>query len=272
MNNYEIMDLLDRPIAYHRAFIPLGGVTGAVMLSQAYYWSSRTKDSDGWFYKTADEWKEETGLSIKEQATARKRLRDCGVLEEVKKGVPCKVHYRINKQNLYNRLVESSFADSDKLDLPNEQNSVCRMGKTITENTTENTTYTPISPKGTGTGKRKTKSKNSFSEPTSSGYSERFEKFWEVYGKWGNKKTTWSKWKLLTDEQLDDINKKILPYLQSTSGDRMQYRKKAETYLNPDKEYWNDTVLQPQSFNNNNGYPQTNESPNSKQRTWGSYD
>lgn len=35
----QLLDLLDSPIAFHRAFISVGaGVTGALMLSQAIYW------------------------------------------------------------------------------------------------------------------------------------------------------------------------------------------------------------------------------------------
>ena len=35
----------------------------ALLLSQIIYWSSRTNDPDGWFYKSAKEWEEElTGM------------------------------------------------------------------------------------------------------------------------------------------------------------------------------------------------------------------
>jgi hypothetical protein len=36
----HLIDLLDRPIAFHRIFVELtGSVLAAVMLSQAFYWS-----------------------------------------------------------------------------------------------------------------------------------------------------------------------------------------------------------------------------------------
>lgn len=39
----------------YRDFGLLGlGTNGALFLSQALYWTSRTKDEDGWFYKTLD--------------------------------------------------------------------------------------------------------------------------------------------------------------------------------------------------------------------------
>lgn len=83
----SIAHLLDRPIAYQRAFVDLGaGITGAVFLSQAVYWSKRTDDDDGWFWKTQEEWAEETGLSRAEQEGARGKLRQIGILVERRRG------------------------------------------------------------------------------------------------------------------------------------------------------------------------------------------
>ena len=58
------LNLLDRPIAYHRVFVTLtGSVKAAVLLSQAVYWQKRAKQTDGWWYKTAEDWEDETVLS-----------------------------------------------------------------------------------------------------------------------------------------------------------------------------------------------------------------
>ena len=103
MNNdlISIMDMLDRPIAYQRAFVRLGaGVTGAVLLSQAVYWSRRTKHAGGWFYKSQAEWEEETGLTRREQERARKFLIAAGVLEECRKGIPARLYFRDIDQKL----------------------------------------------------------------------------------------------------------------------------------------------------------------------------
>lgn len=80
-----LLDLLDRPIAFHRVFVTAGGgVTAGLLLSQAFYWSrNKTAQArDGWFYKSAAEWEEETGLTRREQETARRHLRQRGLLEE----------------------------------------------------------------------------------------------------------------------------------------------------------------------------------------------
>ena len=112
-------DLLDRPIAFQRAFVRLGvGITGALMLSQAVYWSKRTNDPDGWFYKGQAEWEEETGLSRCEQETARKALMRIGVLDEVRQGMPARLFYRINLEKLESLLI-AGFQQSRVLDSRN---------------------------------------------------------------------------------------------------------------------------------------------------------
>jgi hypothetical protein len=117
---HQLGQILDRPIAYHRAFVSLRvGVTGAVLLSQAIYWSQRTKDKDGWFFKTQVDWEDETGLTRREQEGARKKLRSAGVLEEKRKGVPARLFYRVDFAKLWEKLSELSAPD----DTPPDQNA-----------------------------------------------------------------------------------------------------------------------------------------------------
>lgn len=83
----DILQLLDRPVAFQRSFVRLGaGVTGALLLSQLVYWANRTNDEDGWVYKTQEDWESETGLTRYEQEGARKKLRSLGLLIELKRG------------------------------------------------------------------------------------------------------------------------------------------------------------------------------------------
>ncbi len=55
---YDALDeLLDRPVAYNPSFRRITGSTvAAVLLSQGFYWSKRTSDPEGWFYKSGIEW------------------------------------------------------------------------------------------------------------------------------------------------------------------------------------------------------------------------
>lgn len=136
----------DKPIAFNRHYVALGcGINGALMLSQMVYWSKRTKDRNGFFYKTQDEWEEETGLGRREQETARKKLRELGFVSEHKRGVPCKVHFKVEHDALYTALIQyaqnsqSSMAESAKLECTNPPNSNGGKRQTNTENTAETT-------------------------------------------------------------------------------------------------------------------------------------
>jgi hypothetical protein len=134
-----IDDVLDRPIAFNPAFKKITGSTvAALMLSQAWYWSKRTSDEDGWFYKTIAEWEDETGLTRSEQETARKNLK--GILDVELRGVPATLYYKVNKPKILELLgvqfaetLQTSLRQPYKLDSGNPANI------NRTESTTENT-------------------------------------------------------------------------------------------------------------------------------------
>jgi hypothetical protein len=93
----SLLDLLDRPIAYHRSVAKaVGSVTAGILMSQAMFWSKRTSNPDGWFYKSQAEWEDETALTRREQETARKTLRSLNLLEEKKEGIPCRLFFKVN--------------------------------------------------------------------------------------------------------------------------------------------------------------------------------
>ncbi|MCE8050090.1 hypothetical protein HOP61_02105 [Halomonas daqingensis] len=160
--------LLGRTVAYHAAFTHLPGVTvtGAVFLSQAFFWTRTptVQKRDGWFYKSQvgdeDSWESETGLSPKQQVNARRSLSAIGVLEEDRRGVPARTWYRINCDRLAQLLAEAlddngpeDSGTSQILPKGESRNSLAesldslsrmplvrpKVG-TITEMTTENTT------------------------------------------------------------------------------------------------------------------------------------
>lgn len=92
-----IKEFLKRPIAYNPIVAKtFGSVKLGILWSQMYYWSDKTKDEGGWIYKTQDEVFDETGLSRKEQETARKLGNKLGVLESKVMGVPPKVNFRVD--------------------------------------------------------------------------------------------------------------------------------------------------------------------------------
>jgi hypothetical protein len=101
--------LTDRPVAYHPIIArAVKSVTAGVFLSQFLYWTPRTKDTGGWIYKTQADIYEETALTRREQETARRILRERGVLEEKKAGVPCRLYFRVNMGALVKLLGEEA--------------------------------------------------------------------------------------------------------------------------------------------------------------------
>ena len=157
--------LFDRPIAFHRCFVTItGSVTAALMLSQAFYWSKRTSLPDGWFYKSQAEWHEETGLTRREQETARKVLRNLGIFSEKLIGIPATLHYKINQDVLsdllknlpekeqktqsnidaikYGANVQTGMAQTSILDDTKRTNWNGANEHTITENTNRDYTET----------------------------------------------------------------------------------------------------------------------------------
>lgn len=144
----NVTELLDRPIAYHRVFVTLtGSVKAAILLSQAMYWQKRAKRNDGWWYKTAEEWEEETGLSRRELETAR---RDCEkYLKTDLRDSPARLYWKVDEEVLSKDLiqfggkrqteiggnVETSLAESAK-PVSTKTPNINRNAETTTETTT----------------------------------------------------------------------------------------------------------------------------------------
>ncbi|MGH8671896.1 MAG: hypothetical protein ACREUA_07655 [Burkholderiales bacterium] len=101
-----LLDVFDEPILFHRCYVGItGSVTAALMLSNAVNAAELLDDdNDGWFSKTQDDWNRDTGLSRAEQASARRALRQLGVLEECKQGMPAQLYFRVNAGVLYELL------------------------------------------------------------------------------------------------------------------------------------------------------------------------
>lgn len=135
--------LLVRPISFHRVFAEIaGGATAGLFLSQLFYWCDKGEDPDGWIYKTQAQWTEETCLTRSEQERARQALRDHGLLEEVKRGIPARLFYRLDVEGLARMLNAASLDASSKKQLasmldPADQDAGSRNHSPITETTSE---------------------------------------------------------------------------------------------------------------------------------------
>ena len=130
-------DLLpDRPIAFNRDFVRLGiGVKGALFLSQAIYWEKRTTTEDGSFWKTIDEWEEETGLTKHEQLSVKKELENKGFITVEKRGLPAKNYFHVHKYAIQVELYP--HVDDKKSDMRTTSSLESGRHSLYTETTTE---------------------------------------------------------------------------------------------------------------------------------------
>ena len=102
-----------------RVFIDLfeGDHNAAMVLNQLLYWTDRTSDPEGWFYKTYTEWYKELGLSPYQMRRVingdprvenpKPTLLDIG-LEVKRKRAPCGspvIHYRLDLAIFFDTLV-----------------------------------------------------------------------------------------------------------------------------------------------------------------------
>lgn len=134
--------LPDRPIAFNRDFVRIGcGIKGSLMLSQAVYWSRRTDAQDGSFWKTQEEWEEETGMTRHEQMNALKTLRKLDFIFVEKRGLPAKNYYIVNT----NKILEQLSKDdkwSQKRTTSGTQSAITGSRKSGLHSNTEITTET----------------------------------------------------------------------------------------------------------------------------------
>lgn len=104
----QLRAIFARPVAYHKLLAIAGGSVGAgVFLSQLIYWTDKSKDPDGWIYKTLDDWWCETALGRYELKTIRNALIVRELIEEKLCGVPAKLHYKIQWPELQTALAKA---------------------------------------------------------------------------------------------------------------------------------------------------------------------
>lgn len=84
-----------------------GGVGAGVLLAQFYWWSNleTAQGRDGWFWASQEQIQQATALTRDEQETARRKLREGGVLHEKRIGMPARLWFRLDKQKLYSDLL-----------------------------------------------------------------------------------------------------------------------------------------------------------------------
>jgi hypothetical protein len=103
-----VLDLFDEPIMFRRIYVDLtGSVTAALWLSHLLSSDESLKYVDTarrWFEIPLDQISETTGLTRFEQESARKRLRDLSILDERRVGMPAKLQFAINHEELARKI------------------------------------------------------------------------------------------------------------------------------------------------------------------------
>lgn len=106
-----LLDLLGQtPIVFHRCYVDItGSVTAALWLSHAiYHITENATEEDSWFSKSQSAWEQETGLSRREQETARKLLVRLDILKERRPGLQRPMQFQIDFDILMQRLQAQS--------------------------------------------------------------------------------------------------------------------------------------------------------------------
>lgn len=140
MTPSTILKNTGRAIAYRPNLARLfGGVVAEIFFEQIFYWQDKADPVLG-VYKTQEELEIETGLSRKEQETARKLLREKGVLIETHKRLEHRMYYKIdcekldellaalaNDTNEHSRMPKSDIREGDKVAFVNTRDYNTRL-------------------------------------------------------------------------------------------------------------------------------------------------
>jgi hypothetical protein len=137
------------PLAMIRVFIGMtGDHTAALMLNQIVYWSDKGKGKDGWFYKTAQEWDDELGMSYYQLKTSGKKIPSLDTKNKHENHRPC-IHYRLIPEQFYadlinylenGKILNSKDSKLEKLEIRKNEN--CKFEEVEKHIGTETTTET----------------------------------------------------------------------------------------------------------------------------------
>jgi hypothetical protein len=99
----QIKDMLpNRVVGYSPDLArAVGGATIGLFLSQLLFLSDKGANPDGWVYKSEQEMVRETGLTKREQQTARRKLLALGVIAIMRGGWKNTYHFKVLWEKLY---------------------------------------------------------------------------------------------------------------------------------------------------------------------------
>jgi len=206
----EALTSLGRPVAYHPSVARIVGVKECVLLEQLVYWTGKQDDPEGWIYKSQEELTDETGLSKKQQRTARTNLKRMGLLSEKTNRIEHKMFYRVELEAL------NDLRGEKQGQVPDGSFPKCPTGVS-------------------GSAQRESRS-YIHTETTTENIDSQFEECWETYGRYGSKRAALGYWKRLSQKDRDAIQKAVTPYLKCVEAGRS--KKEFQGWINPSKALW----------------------------------
>jgi hypothetical protein len=117
--------LPNRVVGYspHLARI-VGGATIGLFLSQLLFLSDKGANPEGWVYKSEQEMGRETGLTKREQQTARRKLLSLGVITIMRGGWKNTYHFKVIWEKLYQVITGSQRPQTDAAEKSEQQQTV----------------------------------------------------------------------------------------------------------------------------------------------------
>lgn len=163
MDIEQLLKALGRCVYYHAGLAKhFGGVNPALFFSQIHYWQGRTDNPLG-VYKSSEALREETGMTYREQASARAQLQKLGILVETHKRLEHRIYFRIDYKAL-----QAFLANVESSNPRNAENAIGETTKAQVVNKTEMTSeMTTKKPRAS----------------LADGVNQNFENFWKAYPK-----------------------------------------------------------------------------------------
>jgi hypothetical protein len=130
----QVKDLLPNRIVGYSPDLArsVGGATVGLFLSQLLFLSDKGANPEGWVYKSEAEMGRETGLTKREQQTARRKLLALGVIQIVRQGFKFTYHFRIVWERLYQvieKFQREQNVPTEKFETP--QNAVSQKAQNV---------------------------------------------------------------------------------------------------------------------------------------------
>lgn len=146
----EFLTDIGQPFAYYPQIAKLcGGVKEGIFLCRIIWWQ---RDTGEWVTKTMEEITDATGLSLKEQRSARMELKALGVLMEKEDRLAHELSYRIDFEALdalwdgagISRSAQTAFREVPKRHSGECPNGIPSIGKDGTKDSTKETPAEPV--------------------------------------------------------------------------------------------------------------------------------